>query len=147
MPLEVQECSEAEFAHCVGTEEKAFRHNSKEGENVLFPGPFPANATEIRVAEMVKELQDDPSSIWLKVVDTDAEKPNEGIAYARWHVYKDKVAGARPARVWGEVQGANGEACNEFFGRLGEKMQVYVGGRNCLCMFPSRFAVPTDNVP
>lgn len=139
MPLKVQECPAAEFAHLVGIEEKAFRFDSTE-DSILFPGPFPENSTEIRVKEMIKELQDDPSSIWLKVVDTDAANPNEGIAYAKWHIYKDRTVTARPSREWG--QGANVEACDAFFGSMAEKMLTYVGDKNCYCKYLAGSCLP-----
>lgn len=131
MRLEVKECPKAEFAHAISVENKAFRVDADTKKSVLFPGPFPANAAEVRLAEMLQEVQDDPSSIWLKVVDNEATNPSEGIAYARWHIYKDTAAGERPSRVWGE--GANKEACDLFFGVLSSKMRENIGGKHCLC--------------
>lgn len=132
MPLEVAVCSESDLAHCVDVENRAFNHDSK-GESILFPGPFPPNNVEIQVNAKTKELKENPSVVWLKVVDTDAANPTQGIAYAKWYFYKDVPATTRPPVFMSE--GANREACDLFFGHMATRFPVYIGNKNCLCTY------------
>jgi hypothetical protein len=48
---------------------------------ILFPGPFPPDAAKGRAEGLVKQLREDPTIRWMKVVD---ETSGEIAAYAKW---------------------------------------------------------------
>ncbi|KAI9881229.1 MAG: hypothetical protein M1823_006672, partial [Watsoniomyces obsoletus] len=72
---------------------------------------------------MVQQLHLDPTSRWLKVVDTDSD---EMIAFAKWNVYEPgKPRPQLPERTYG--QGCNEAACKQFWGVMDDKRQHLMG--------------------
>lgn len=106
MPLRVLPCTSQDFPRAVEVEAAAWADDPF--SPILFPGPFPPGMAEFRAQEMAHHLEEDPTTRWLKVVDTDTQRPNEGIAFANWHVYKDGVPKPKTARSFGEGCNAEG---------------------------------------
>lgn len=131
MPLQVLPCETQDFPRAVEVEKAAWADDKF--TSILFPGPFPPGMAEFRTQEMARQLQDDPTTRWLKVVDTDSLKPEEGIAFANWHVYNDGVPKPKTTRTFGE--GCNAEACELVFGGLAKQREHWIGDMSCVCAF------------
>jgi hypothetical protein len=128
MPLQVVPATEADAPRIVELEHLAYKDDSL--TPILFPGPFPDDAPTIRAKEMIEQLQGDPTSKWLKVVDTDS---NEMIAFAKWNLYKaGKPRPNGPERTYG--QGCNEAACKQFWGVMDEKRQSHMARTPHVCM-------------
>ncbi|KAI1504357.1 acyl-CoA N-acyltransferase [Biscogniauxia marginata] len=131
MPLELQPATEADARRAVEIEALAYAPSPFNA--ILFPGPFPPEARDFRAAELAKEMKEDATARWLKIVDMDLEGDGEQkmIAFAKWHVYAD---GPTPgtSRTFGP--GCNAEACEMLFGGtarlktalMGDKPYVYL---------------------
>lgn len=133
MPLELKPCTVSDYPRVVAVEAAAWADNPF--NKILFPGPFSDETAELRAHEIAKQVEEDPATMWLKVVDTESIDPELGVAFAKWQIFKDKSPGPRPARTFG--QGCNVEACEKLFGELGELREKYVADRNCLCKSPT----------
>lgn len=131
MHLELRPCPSSEFHRAAVVENRAFKGNKF--SKILFPGPFPDNIFELRAQEIAKEIEVEPANRWFQVVDTEAENPNEGVAFAKWQIYTDKLPGPRQNRRFGK--GCNVEACESLFGDLAKLRDKYVGDMHCICMF------------
>ncbi|KAK5103112.1 hypothetical protein LTS08_003915 [Lithohypha guttulata] len=90
MPLKVLPCTTLDYPRSAEVERRAWAQAPF--TNILFPGPFPEDMAELRAQEIAKQVEEDPTTRWLKVVDTDLSDPDEGIAFAKWHVYADQPA-------------------------------------------------------
>lgn len=130
MHLELRPCQPSDYSRAAVVEKRAW--SGSLFSKILFPGPFPDNILEIRAQEIAKEIEAEPANRWFEVVDTDAENPNEGVAFAKWQIFTDKLPGRRQNRVFGE--GCNVEACNLLFGNLANLRDKYVGDKHCICM-------------
>lgn len=130
MPLEVRPCVPADFTRAAEVERAAFADNPF--TDLLFPGPFPEGALEFRSQEIAKQFEEDPTTRWLKVVDTDlsSDEGGDGIAFAKWNVYEDHAPGARPMREFGP--GCNAEACKLVFGGLAAQRERILGERRSI---------------
>ncbi|KAH7087866.1 acyl-CoA N-acyltransferase [Paraphoma chrysanthemicola] len=94
---------------------------------VLFPGPFPPDSREQRIAHFAETRKEDLSTTYMQAYDEDTKQL---VSFAKWHVYatpENAAAAERPARSLG--QGVNREACEEFFGGLARKKRELVGGK------------------
>ena len=111
---------------------------------ILFPGPFPADSREQKIARYVDTRKEDPSTQYWQAYDEETEQL---VAFAKWHIYAtpEAAAGAdRPSRTLGE--GANREACEAFFGTMARKKKELVGGTPHLCMlqYPLLYRKPLE---
>lgn len=131
MPLKVVNCTTLDFPRAADVEKAAWADD--QFSSIMFPGPFPEGAAAFRAQEMAKQMQEDPTTRWLKVVDSDAANPDEGIAFAQWHIYADRLPPAKKMRSFGD--GCNIEACELVFGGLMEQRDRLVGDKNLVCMF------------
>lgn len=129
MHLELRPCPSTEFHRAAIVENRAW--SGSVFSKILFPGPFPDNISEIRAQEIAKEIEAEPANRWFEIVDTDAENPNEGIAFAKWQIFADRLPGPRQNRRFGN--GCNVPACEHLFGDLAMLRDKYVGDKNCLC--------------
>jgi hypothetical protein len=128
MPLQVVPATESDAPRIVELEHLAYKDDSL--TPILFPGPFPGDASAKRADEMIQQLHLDPTSRWLKVVDTDS---NEMIAFAKWNVYEPgKPRPQLPERIYG--QGCNKAACKQFWGVMDDKRQYHMGKTPHVCM-------------
>ncbi|KAK0384754.1 hypothetical protein NLU13_7232 [Sarocladium strictum] len=109
-PFSVFPATEADAASSIAVENAAFSGGALDG--ILFPGPFPdEDSGETRPAQLAREVREDPSMRFMKVVDTESGEP---IAFARWLV---NDANWEPKeRAFGP--GANQEACEILFGQM-----------------------------
>ncbi|KAK9418191.1 putative GNAT family acetyltransferase [Seiridium unicorne] len=123
MPLQVQPASEADAQRAVEIE--AIAYGPSPFNAILFPGPMPANAKEGRAEFLTKQLKDDSTTRWLKVVDTDIEGEEQMVAFAKWHIYTEKPE--LTPREFG--QGCNAEACELLFGGLQKQRIEILGDR------------------
>ncbi|KAI1425384.1 acyl-CoA N-acyltransferase [Xylaria sp. FL1777] len=126
MPLELQPAIEADAERVAQIEREAFGTN--EFNQILFPGPFPepAPGKTTRAEELAKIFREDPSTRWLKVVDTDlapTEENRQMIGFAQWNV-NDGTQVPPPRRVFGE--GCNVEACEAVFVGLQDARMSYL---------------------
>ncbi|KAI0409421.1 acyl-CoA N-acyltransferase [Xylaria palmicola] len=118
MSLILQPATEADAVRAAEIERVAYAPNPF--NPVLFPGPFPEPAAgqNPRAADMAKQLRDDPSTRWFKVVDTDipaAVDNGQMIGFAQWNINDGSQAPPSP-RTFGP--GCNVEACEALFGGL-----------------------------
>lgn len=145
MPLSLHPCTPSDLPRAVLTERNAFA--SDPFTPILFPGPFPDGTSEFRVQELAKQMAEDPSTRWLKVVDTGegpqqqqqqaevarAQSQGFGVAFAKYNVYVERrpAKGEKSGRTFGE--GCNVEACETVFGTIAETRERMLGDRKCLC--------------
>ncbi|KAI1412607.1 acyl-CoA N-acyltransferase [Hypoxylon sp. FL1857] len=112
MPLELQPATEADARRSADIEAAAYAPDPF--NKILFPGPFPLNVLDGRASLLVAELKADPTTRWLKVVDTDLPDAEQMIAFAKFHIYPEKPQ--LTPRAFGS--GCNAEACEMVFGGL-----------------------------
>lgn len=134
MPLEFREATAADARRGAELEGAAFGggENGGDGGSVLFPGPFPPDTNEIRGASMVKDREEDKTTRWCKIIDTNIPEDAENsqmIAFAKWHFYTD---GFRPVSH-GQGPGSNPEACEAFFGGMEQARKRIMGDRPFFC--------------
>lgn len=129
MSLRVVKCTTLDFLRVTEVERAAWSDDPF--TQILFPGPFPEGMGEFRAQEMAKQMEEDPTTRWLKVVDSEATDPNEGIAFAKWHIYADQLPGPRQTRSFGD--GCNIEACELVFGGLAKQRDRLVGDKKLVC--------------
>ncbi|KAH9888267.1 acyl-CoA N-acyltransferase [Xylariomycetidae sp. FL2044] len=129
MPLELHPATEADAKRCVDIEKVAYGQNP--WNDILFPGEPPAGAVEGRAAGLIKELQEDETTRWYKVVDPEmADEGNERmIAFAKWHVFTDKPKAFAP-RSFGPH--CNAKACEMVFGNLANLRVRNSGEQPCV---------------
>ncbi|EXJ70812.1 uncharacterized protein A1O5_05802 [Cladophialophora psammophila CBS 110553] len=121
MSLVLQLADEADAPRIVEIERLAYASNPL--NPILFPGPFPPEATAARAEGLVKQLHEDPTVRWMKVLDTET---GEVAAFAKWNIIKEPRERSR-ARQFGP--GCNVEACEEFFGGIHRKRNELMGGK------------------
>ncbi|KAI1176667.1 acyl-CoA N-acyltransferase [Nemania sp. FL0916] len=129
MPLVLQPATEADAVRVAEIEKEAYAPNPF--NPVLFPGPFPTPAPgqNPRAAELAKHLLDDPSTRWLKVVDTDiaaSEDNKQMIGFAQWNI---NDGSERPAPPRGFGPGCNVPACEALFGGLHQMRAKHFASR------------------
>ncbi|KAI0193198.1 acetyltransferase [Xylaria flabelliformis] len=129
MPLILQIATEADAPRAAVIEKAAY--GPSPFDKLLFPGPFPEPepGRNFRAEEMAKELREDSSVRWLKVVDTDIEPTEDNkqmIGFAQWN-FKDGTKPPPPPRNFGP--GCNAEACDALFGGLYKMRVKYHSGK------------------
>jgi hypothetical protein len=131
MPLVLQPATEADAERAAQIERDAYAPNPF--STLLFPGPFPeptpGQSQNPRATEQVKKLRADPTTRWLKVVDTDVEPSEDNrqmIGFAQWNI-NDGSQPPPTRRTFG--QGCNVEACEELFGGLADMRVKSIGDR------------------
>lgn len=139
MPLILQPATEADAPRAAAIEREAYAPNPF--NPVLFPGPFPAPppGENPRAAEMAKPLREDPSTRWLKVVDTDIAPTDDNaqmIGFAQWHINDGSQLPAGP-RTFGP--GCNAEACEALFGGLANMRAKHYGDAHHVRKFLTTF--------
>ncbi len=130
MPLQLLEAHDADAPRIAVVERAAYAANPF--NIVLFPGPFPADALERRAAGLVEARQGDPTTRWLKVVDTEIPGDEGLIAFACWHIYNPKPP-PNPTPGGMAITSANLEACRRVFGGLDKIREEAVGGKDYVC--------------
>lgn len=134
MPLKVLPATEADAPRAFEIEHLAYTTINDPINALLFPGPLPSDANEKRAESILKVKAEDPSTVWLKVVDSDSD--DEMIAFAEWHVYPPGVEIPKPPkREFGP--GSNPQVCEEFFGTLERRRGEVMGERPHVCMLGS----------
>ncbi|KAI3323582.1 acetyltransferase [Xylariaceae sp. AK1471] len=128
MPLLLQFAAEADAERAAQIEKEAYTPNPF--SKFLFPGPFPESATgqNPRVEQLLKYCED-PSTRWLKVVDTDIEPSEDNsqmIGFAQWNINDGSQLPPAP-RTYGP--GCNVEACETLSGGLAEMRAKAVGDK------------------
>ncbi|GAW19972.1 hypothetical protein ANO14919_094650 [Xylariales sp. No.14919] len=118
MPLVLRVATEADAARSAQIEKEAYAPNAF--NSILFPGPFPdpKSGENHRATELAKQLRENPSTHWFKVVDTDldpTEDNREMIGFAQWD-FNDGSQGPAKPRSFGP--GCNVDACEALFGGL-----------------------------
>lgn len=127
----MQEALEADIPRMLDIMYAAFHDDP--WDRIMFPQVPPPESRTASTKRWRHEISGDPHVTVLKVVDTD--KGNEIIAFARWHIYRDK----RPESEWKSVaprdwdEGTNVEAANAFFGAIREKRQKVMKGDPHCC--------------
>ncbi|KAI0022573.1 acyl-CoA N-acyltransferase [Xylariomycetidae sp. FL0641] len=126
MPLEVKPATAGDALRAATIEHVAYAPNPL--NDVLFPGPFAADAVAERAREMAQVLDHDPTVHWLKVVDTDLEGEASMVAFAQWHVVTAEQRQPPPrTRAFGP--GCNPEACELLFGSIARMRARALGDR------------------
>jgi hypothetical protein len=127
--IQVLEATDADIPHACALEVLAYADNP--ANPVLFPGPFPPDARQQRIAQIIQMRKDDPTAVFLKAVDRGS---GAMIAFTKWHVYETKAAVEKaPTRLLRFGEGTNREACGAFFGGLIRKKKQIMGLRPHLC--------------
>ncbi|KAJ9494083.1 hypothetical protein H2202_010390 [Exophiala xenobiotica] len=128
MPLVLRPGEDADATRMAEIERTAFADNKL--TPFLFPGPFPDDALEKRAEGLIAQRQNDPTTRWVKVVDTDTNT-DELVAYAKWNIM-DKLRDPEPGRQeFGP--GCNIEMCKEYFGGIYRKRAELMGGKAYCC--------------
>jgi hypothetical protein len=131
MSFTLQPASEADAHRVAELEAAAYEPNPF--NRILFPGPFPDDARERRVAELAKDLRGDASTRWLKVADMELPQGKQTIAFAKWQLYnmdpRSPPVSSQPS------PGCNAEACEVLFGGIAKQRARLVGDRPCVCEF------------
>ncbi|KAI1757093.1 acyl-CoA N-acyltransferase [Xylaria castorea] len=129
MPLILQVATEADALRAAVLGKAAYASNPF--DKLLFPGPFPEPepGRNPRAEEMAKELREDSSARWLKVIDTDIEPTEDNkqmIGFAQWNI-KDGSQPPPGPRAFGP--GCNVEACEALFGGMYKLRVKYYTGK------------------
>ena len=132
MPLELRPATEEDAIRAAEIEHLAYAGNPF--ERILFPGPFPPTDDGGRAVQLLDDLRGDPTTRWLKVVDTDTTGETM-IAFARWHMYTEDEPPRSALRAFGP--GCNEEACAALFGGIHEQRTRLMGERLYVCECPS----------
>jgi hypothetical protein len=128
MPLVLRPGEDADATRMAEIERTAFADNKL--TPFLFPDPFPDEALEKRAEGLIAQRQNDPTTRWVKVVDTDTDT-DELVAYAKWNIM-DKPKDPEPGRQeFGP--GCNIEMCKEYFGGIYRKRAELMGGKAYCC--------------
>ena len=130
MPLQVLPCTSQDFPRIIEVEKAAWADDPF--TPILFPGPMPPGMAEFRAQEMARQLEDDPTTHWVKVVDTSSQRPDEGVAFANWHIYENGLPKALGSRAFGE--GCNVDDCEQVFCGLARQRERHIGDESCVCM-------------
>lgn len=130
MPLKVLPATDADAPRAFEIEHDAYGAVNDPISSHLFPGPFPADANEKRAESVLKGKAEDPSTVWLKVVDNETD---EMIAFAEWHVYPPDVDLPAPKQRVDFGPGSNPVVCEEFFGSLASSRERLMGGKHYVC--------------
>jgi len=129
--IQVLQATDADIPQACALETLAYANNV--ASPVFFPGPFPPDAREQRIAQIINMRKDDPTATFLKAVDQDS---GTMLAFAKWHVYETKEALEKaPTRSLRFGEGTNQEACEAFFGGLVRRKKEIVGLRPHMCEF------------
>ncbi|KAI0155094.1 acyl-CoA N-acyltransferase [Xylariaceae sp. FL1272] len=114
MPLQVLLADEFDAPRVAQIEHAAYA--DKPMDKVLFPGIPPEEAIASRTAGLAKELREDPTVRWIKVVDNSIPKDDSNeqlIGFAQWNF---RLNGEQlPPRRDYTGSGFNTEACNAVF--------------------------------
>lgn len=129
MPLELRPATEEDAIRAAEIEHLAYAGNPF--EKILFPGPFPPTDDGGRAAQLLDDLRGDPTTRWLKVVDTVTAEEETMIAFARWNVYTEDEPPRSALRAFGP--GCNEEACAALFGGIHEQRTRLMGDRLYVC--------------
>jgi hypothetical protein len=129
MPLQVLEAADADAPRIAAIERAAYAPSPFNA--IFFPGPFPDDVLEWRASELVAMRQDDPTTRWLKVVDTDLAGDDGLVAFACWHFYNPKPPPQPPRAM--RTEGINLEACGRVFGGSGQMQEKIMGGKDYVC--------------
>lgn len=130
MAIVVREVSDDDLARVAEIETAAYADNPL--SPVLFPGPFPPDSGEKRLAALKDGRDSDPSARYIQAHD---EETGLLVAFAKWHIFDTPEAAAgsqRPGRSFGP--GTNRAACEEFFGTLSARKKELMGNKPHLCM-------------
>ncbi|KIW59092.1 hypothetical protein PV05_03567 [Exophiala xenobiotica] len=122
MPLVLRPGEDDDATRMVEIERTAFADNKL--TPFLFPGPFPADALEKRAEGLVAQRQNDPTTRWVKVVDTDTD---ELVAYAKWNIMNTPKDPEPGRQEFGP--GCNLDMCKEYFGGIYRKRAELMGGK------------------
>ncbi|KAI1329140.1 acetyltransferase [Xylariaceae sp. FL0255] len=140
MPLKLLPATESSAARIAQIERAAYA--DKPMNDVLFPGPFPPSVLDGmldgRAANLAKELREDPTCHWLKVIDPDiipsfATESADGyhdeqiIGFAQWNIRANGEP-LPPGRAF-SGPGVNDEACEALFGGIHRMRERVVGDR------------------
>jgi hypothetical protein len=147
MAIVVRKVSDDDLPRAIEVETAAYADNPL--SPLLFPGPFPPDASVNRVPDLIEMRNSDPTINFLQAYD---EETGQLVAFAKWSVYKTNEEAAtsdRPMRSFGA--GTNREGCEAFFGMLKSKKKELIGHKPHLCKYirPSFFlgAVPFHQLP
>jgi hypothetical protein len=147
MAIVVRKVSDDDLPRAIEVETAAYADNPL--SPLLFPGPFPPDASVNRVPDLIEMRNSDPTINFLQAYD---EETGQLVAFAKWSVYKTNEEAAtsdRPMRSFGA--GTNREGCEAFFGMLKSKKKELMGHKPHLCKYTrlSFFlgAVPFHQLP
>ncbi|KAH8675775.1 putative GNAT family acetyltransferase [Xylariales sp. PMI_506] len=130
MPLELKSVVPGDAYRAAEIEALSYAPNSF--TTLLFPGPMPENAREMRAQGFIKEIEEATTLRCLKVVDTDlADGPEQMVAFARWHIYLEPQTPSPPSATTSRAArpGCNDEACDMLFGGIELRKQEIMGGK------------------
>lgn len=71
MAVTVEYASDADAPRAFEIEHEAYSAAADPMEPLLFPGPFPPDASQKRAAAVLERKAQDATTVWLKAVDTD----------------------------------------------------------------------------
>lgn len=132
MPLKTVPATQADTPDIQAAERRAFGNSPI--NNILYPGPFLDNNTEA-IEPRNRQLQEDTSCRWVKVIDTSlTEKGEHGIiAYSCWYIWDiPREKGYIPPHFYGGV-GTDVEVCDYFFGGHSRHRDETLGGKPHIC--------------
>ncbi|EEY15075.1 conserved hypothetical protein [Verticillium alfalfae VaMs.102] len=129
MPLELRRVEASDhdiLERCIVVETAAF--DSSHIKPIVYPGPFPPDADERRVAELSETLSKEPNIHFIAVADTEIEGPNAIVAWGKWMVYAE---GMPPPKERTFSPGMNFEAAKLMYGGI-DGLRKNVEGLKCI---------------
>jgi len=130
MAIILREVSDTDIARGCEIESLAFKDNPL--SPILNPGPFPPEASQQRIQEIIEMRKKDPTVHLIQVFD---EGTAQMVAWAKWHIFETAEAALalfQPLRLG---PGMNVEACEIFFGGMTERRKAIMGEKPYLCRF------------
>ncbi|CAO2649612.1 Nn.00g069970.m01.CDS01 [Neocucurbitaria sp. VM-36] len=93
---------------------------------IVAPGPFPPDAQQQRINQVIDMRKDDPTAVYIQAFD---EETGKMIAFAKWHIYETSEAASRPSKPQEFGAGRNKEACMLLYGGVAKRKEELMGGK------------------
>ncbi|KAL6706663.1 hypothetical protein ACN47E_005205 [Coniothyrium glycines] len=122
MAIVIREVEDADIPRACVIEGLAYKNNPL--GSILAPGPFPPDAAQQRIDQIIGMRKDDPTAKYSQAVD---EASWTMIAFAKWHIYQTESQVAASVRPLSFGGGRNKDACTAFFGGMAERKKALMG--------------------
>lgn len=92
MPITVEYASDSDAPRAFEIEHEAYTIAADPIEPLIFPGPFPPDANQKRAVAVLERKALDPTTVWLKAVDTET---GEMIVRLSTRCWRQRCGGSR----------------------------------------------------